>query len=136
MKFRNIDRSTFDHSKFYTAPKMNILQFEKLLNILSTQIISKKWKIHKSLGNKTIDQLIFRYFNIRNFEISKYRSFYISSFQILTPTHFSQKFSPCIKRNTMGTTELYWYYVKRLVSIACNEFCITAYVYAKYRRTL
>ena len=33
-----------------------------------------------------IEYLIFRYFNIRNFEISKYRSFYISSVQILTPT--------------------------------------------------
>ena len=30
-------------------------------------------------------KLIFRYFNIRNFKIPKYRSFDISSFQILTP---------------------------------------------------
>ena len=29
---------------------------------------------------------MFRYSNIRSFDISKYRSFYISSFQILTPT--------------------------------------------------
>ena len=29
---------------------------------------------------------MFRYINIRNFDISKYRSFYISSFQILAPT--------------------------------------------------
>ena len=33
---------------------------------------------------------IFRYFNIRNFEIPKYWSFYISSFQILTPTPFEE----------------------------------------------
>ena len=38
--------------------------------------------------NKMIEQLIFCYFNVRNFEISNYRSFCISSFQILTPTHF------------------------------------------------
>ena len=31
-------------------------------------------------------KLSFRYFNIRNFEIPKYWSFYIPSFQILTPT--------------------------------------------------
>ena len=42
--------------------------------------------MEKKLENKIIEQLIFLYFNIRNFEISKYRSFYISSFQILTPT--------------------------------------------------
>ena len=65
---------------------MNILQLEKLLKILSAQIICNKWKIRKSFENETIDQLIFRYFNIRNFEISKYRSLYISSFEILTPT--------------------------------------------------
>ena len=29
---------------------------------------------------------MFRHFNIRDFEISKYWSFYILSFQILTPT--------------------------------------------------
>ena len=41
--------------------------------------------------NKTI---IFRYFNIRIFEIPEYRSFYIWSFQILYPTQlaFLQKF--------------------------------------------
>ena len=37
-------------------------------------MISKKWKI--KFENKIIEQLIFCYFNIRNFEISKYRSFY------------------------------------------------------------
>ena len=31
-------------------------------------MISKKWKI--KFENKTIEQLIFRYFNIRNFKIS------------------------------------------------------------------
>ena len=50
-------------------------------------MISKKWK--KKFENKIIDRLIFLYFNIRNFEISKYRSFYISSFEILTPTPIS-----------------------------------------------
>ena len=34
------------------------------------------------------EKIIFRNFNIRNFEIPKYWSFYISSFQILTPTYF------------------------------------------------
>ena len=42
----------------------------------------------KKYDNKTIEKLIFRYFNIRNFEISKFQSFYISSFKILTPTRF------------------------------------------------
>ena len=46
----------------------------------------------KKYDNKTIEKLIFRYFNIRNFEISKFPSFYISSFKILTPTHFGIKF--------------------------------------------
>ena len=41
-------------------------------------MISKKWKI--KFENKIVELLIFRYFNIRNIEISKYRSFYISSF--------------------------------------------------------
>ena len=36
--------------------------------------------------NKMIEQLIFRYLNIRNFIILKYRSFYILSLQIFTPT--------------------------------------------------
>ena len=36
-----------------------------------------------------MEQLIFRYFNIRNLKISKPRPFYISSFDILYPT---QKF--------------------------------------------
>ena len=40
----------------------------------------------KKYDNKTIEKLMFRYFNIRNFEISKFQSFYISSFKILTPT--------------------------------------------------
>ena len=47
-------------------------------------MISEKWKIQ--FENKTIKQLIFRYFNIRTFKISKYLWFYISSLQILTPT--------------------------------------------------
>ena len=54
---------------------MNISQLQKLLNILGIQMISKKWK------------LMFRYFTIRNSQISRYRSFYISSFKILIPTH-------------------------------------------------
>ena len=40
----------------------------------------------KKYDNKTIEKLIFRYFDIRNFEISKFQSFYIPSFKILTPT--------------------------------------------------
>ena len=40
----------------------------------------------KKYDNKTIEKLIFRYLNIRNFEISKFQSFYSSSFKILTPT--------------------------------------------------
>ena len=35
---------------------------------------------------KLSKKLIFHHFDIRNFEISKRRSFYISSFQIFTPT--------------------------------------------------
>ena len=35
-----------------------------------------------------LSKLIFSCFNIRNFEVSKYWSSYISSFQILTPTPF------------------------------------------------
>ena len=42
---------------------------------------SKKWKI--KFENKINEKLIFHYFNTRNFEISKYRSFCI-----LTLTHF------------------------------------------------
>ena len=45
----------------------------------------------KKYDNKTIVKLIFRYFNIRNFEISKFQSFYISSFKILTPTQKKQQ---------------------------------------------
>ena len=40
----------------------------------------------KKYDNKTIEKLIFRYFNICKFEISKFPSFYISSLKILTPT--------------------------------------------------
>ena len=40
----------------------------------------------KKYDNKTIEKLIFRYFDIRNFEISKFQSFYIPSFKILNPT--------------------------------------------------
>ena len=53
----------------------------KLLNILGVQMIFTKWK------NKFVKKNnIFRSFNIRNFEIWNYRSFYIWLFQILTPT--------------------------------------------------
>ena len=44
-------------------------QFEELLNILSIQIISEKWT--NKFDYKTIEYLIYRYFNVRNFEISK-----------------------------------------------------------------
>ena len=47
-------------------------------------MIFKKWKI--KFENKIIEQLIYRHFNIRNYEISKYRPFYISSYQISTRT--------------------------------------------------
>ena len=47
-------------------------------------MIDQKRKV--KFENKIIKELIFRYFNIRNFGISKYRSFYISTFKILTPT--------------------------------------------------
>ena len=42
--------------------------------------------LKKKIVNKIIEQLIFRYFNIRNFDILEYGSFYIWSFQILHPT--------------------------------------------------
>ena len=41
-------------------------------------MISKKWKIE--FDNQIIEYFIFRYFKIRDFEISKYWSFYISLF--------------------------------------------------------
>ena len=42
---------------------------------------------------KKIEQLIFCYFNIRNFEILKFRSFYMWPFQMLTLTqHTTAKF--------------------------------------------
>ena len=44
----------------------------------------------KKFENKIIELLIFLNFNIRNVKITKYRSFYISSFQILTPTQLYQ----------------------------------------------
>ena len=42
----------------------------------------------KKIENKIIEQIIFLYLIVRNFKISKYWSFYITSFQILTPTQF------------------------------------------------
>ena len=44
--------------------------------------------MENKFDNKTIEYLIFRYFNVRNFEISKCQSSYISSFKILTPTRY------------------------------------------------
>ena len=41
----------------------------------------------KKYDNKTIEKLIFRYFNVRNIEISKFHSFYIASFKILSSTY-------------------------------------------------
>ena len=64
-----------------TIWKINISQVEKLLNIFGVQMSSKKK-----------NYLIFCYFNIRNFKITKYRSFYISSFQIFTPTRAKLNF--------------------------------------------
>ena len=83
-----------------TISKINISQLEKLLNILDVQMISKKWI---KFENKIIEQRICRYFNISNFKISKYCSFYISLFQILIRIHFfhmvwSAKFFRTISR--------------------------------------
>ena len=64
--------------------KINITQYQNWLNILCSNNFLKN---EKKFENKIIEELIFLYFNISNFEISKYRSFYISSFKILTPTH-------------------------------------------------
>ena len=83
--FQNLTILKIKHFFYFTIWKINISQFEKLLNILNIQIISKKMKKY---DNNTIEKLIFRYFNIRNFEISKFQSFYISSSKILTPTQF------------------------------------------------
>ena len=41
---------------------------------------------NENINSKIKLSNIFRHFNIRNFEIPKYWSFYILSFQILTPT--------------------------------------------------
>ena len=51
----------------------------------------------KLFKNKTIELLIFRYFDIRNFKIPKCRSFNISSFQILTPIQKSIFFGLNVK---------------------------------------
>ena len=83
--FQNLTILKIKHFFYFTIWKINILKFENLLNILSIQIISKKWKntIIKLSKNSS--------FVISIFAISKYRSFYISSLQILTPTHMIKK---------------------------------------------
>ena len=66
----------------------------------------------KKFENKIIAKLIFLYFNIRNIKISKYRSFYISSFQILTPAlHYATReesnwFSPRVKLHEVKSTSV------------------------------
>ena len=74
-------------------------QFNNLEN-LGNFIISKNYQIlwvfkyfkkiiiKNKFINKIIERLIFRYFNIRNFKIPEYESFYISSFQILYSIQF------------------------------------------------
>ena len=79
-KLFNMNCSFWKVKKKFTSWKINILQYTKFLNIFGIQIISK------NKNKKFEDKTIFRYFNIRNFKIPKYRSFYISSFQILNPT--------------------------------------------------
>ena len=88
--FQNFTILKIKHFFYFTIWKINIIQSKQLLNILSIQIISKEWKT--KFDNKTIEKLIFRYFNIRNFEISKCQSFYISSLKILTPSHWNRHF--------------------------------------------
>ena len=51
--FKNSTILKIKHFFYFTFWKINILQFEKLLNILSIQIISKKWK--NKFDNKTIE---------------------------------------------------------------------------------
>ena len=82
MKFSKL--FNLQNKRFY-----KILQFGKLSNILGIHIISKKWK--NLFENKNIEELMFCYFNIRYFDIPKYRSFSIWSFQILIPTQSRQK---------------------------------------------
>ena len=43
------------------------------------------------IKNKFENKKNFRYFNIRNFEIPKYRRFYIWSLQMLTPAPFFRR---------------------------------------------
>ena len=68
-------------------------------------MISKIWKI--KFEKKIIEWLIFRYFNIYNFVISKYQSFYISSFQILTPPPPPRR-SPS-EKHLIYNVEKYWF---------------------------
>ena len=71
---------------------IKILKSSNLLNyhicILSVQTIQTNAKMKNKNLIKKIEQLDFSYFNIRHFEIPKYRPFYILSFQILTPTQY------------------------------------------------
>ena len=63
-------------------------------------MISNKWKI--KFENNIIEKLILRYFNIRNFEISKYWSF-----QILTPTHINLYRRANIRINEIASNAKY-----------------------------
>ena len=60
---------------YFTIWKINILPFEKLLNILSIQMISKKWKntIIKLSKNSSFVILIFATSKFRNFSRSTFR---------------------------------------------------------------
>ena len=63
------------HFFYFTIWKINISIFEKLLNILSIQIISKKWKntIIKLSKNSSFVILIFATLKFRNFSRSTFR---------------------------------------------------------------
>ena len=56
------------------------------------------WENKNTFENKKIEWLIFFSFNVRNFEIPNYRSFYIRLFQILTPT-FPSRFLRAQRRS-------------------------------------
>ena len=55
--------------------------------------LKKIVKIKNKFQNEKIEWFDFRYFHIRNFEIPKYRPFYIWSFQMLILTNFFFRFS-------------------------------------------
>ena len=80
-------------------------------------------KFKNKFKNITTEYHTFRYFDIRNFEIPKYWSFYISSFQILTPTlifYYSdfRKFG----RFTFARSLIFEFEISAILKFYCSKF--------------